>query len=572
MEIMEPLPPSLSFAVSLSQTITFTAIPGTVVASSGLAVTLNSTTTSVCTTDGSTVTLVGTGNCSITASQAGGTNGNLTYLAANDATLNFTVNEESSPTPINAVDLIPNQILGVSPFPIAASAASNLPVTFSSSPSTVCTNAANLITLVGTGMCTITASQAGNESISQSFTVSQAGAGTSFAATAQSPLNVGKSPESVAVADFNNDGFPDLAVVNSADGTVSILLGDGTGNFSPATGSPVRVAAGTGGAVTTAANYPVYVVTGDFNGDGNQDFAVANGNSSTVLGYSVYVMLGNGSGGFTAGPGSPYAAGANPLGIAVGDFNGDGIEDLVVANYGPSFFNTAIHTESVGNTLSVLLGAGAGSFQTGTYVSGYLEFPFSVAVGNFGSDANQDLAVANSYNNSSTVETGNGSGSFSASSASQYPSSGDGPVSVKMVDFNGDGYEDFALVNLEGPTGPGGVTIMLNNAGAGFTAQPLIATGSSPRQLVIADFNGDGYPDIAVANRGSNNVTVLLNNCQGTPGTFCAASYSPITVSTSPYAIAAADVNGDGVEDIIVVNQVGSTSTGSITVLLGKTN
>ena len=114
---------------------------------------------------------------------------------------------------------------------------------------------------------------------------------------------------------------------------MTVLLGNGSGGFTAATGSPFAV--GTS---------PYLVVVGDFNGDGIQDLAMANGGSNNVT-----VLLGNGSGGFTAAAGSPFAVGSWPVSLAVGDFNGDGIQDLAIANFG-------------GNNVTVLLGNGSGGF------------------------------------------------------------------------------------------------------------------------------------------------------------------------------------------------------------------
>jgi hypothetical protein len=134
----------------------------------------------------------------------------------------------------------------------------------------------------------------------------------------------------VAVGDFNRDGIPDLAVANSGDDTVSVLLGNGTGAFSAAAGSPVPVGDG-----------PISVAVGDFNRDGIPDLAVANSGDDTVS-----VLLGHGTGAFSAAAGSPVPVGDGPISVAVGDFNRDGISDLAVSNL-------------IGDTVSVLLNQGA---------------------------------------------------------------------------------------------------------------------------------------------------------------------------------------------------------------------
>jgi len=139
------------------------------------------------------------------------------------------------------------------------------------------------------------------------------------------------------VGDFNGDGIPDLAAANNGGNTVTVLLGNGSGGFAAATGSPFAVGSG-----------PVPVVVGDFNGDGIPDLATANNGDNTVT-----VLLGNASGGFTASTGSPFNVGSGPISMVVGDFNADGIQDLGVANLSDS-------------TVTVLLGNGSGGFAAAT--------------------------------------------------------------------------------------------------------------------------------------------------------------------------------------------------------------
>src|ERR1017187_1516271 len=151
-----------------------------------------------------------------------------------------------------------------------------------------------------------------------------------FAAPPGSPFTVAPNPMSVAVGDFNGDGKSDLAIANG-DGTVTVLLGNGAGGFAAAPGSPF--AAGSG---------PSSVAVGDFNGDGKPDLAIADYNGDNVT-----VLLGAGTGRFTAAPSSPFPAGSQPISVAVGDFNGDGKLDVAIANYNS-------------NNVTVLLGDGAG--------------------------------------------------------------------------------------------------------------------------------------------------------------------------------------------------------------------
>jgi len=144
-----------------------------------------------------------------------------------------------------------------------------------------------------------------------------------------SPVGVGAFPESVAVGDFNRDGTPDLATANRGAYTVTILLGNGTGGFTQAVGSPVSVGAN-----------PISIAVSDFNHDGTPDLATANRGDNTVT-----ILLGDGTGGFTQAVGSPVGVGGQPNSVAVGDFNRDGTPDLATANLGD-------------NTVTILLGKG----------------------------------------------------------------------------------------------------------------------------------------------------------------------------------------------------------------------
>jgi len=294
--------------------------------------------------------------------------------------------------------------------------------------------------------------------------------------TAASPAT-GASPGSIAVGDFNEDGKQDLAVMNYDAMTLTILLGNGDGTFTTVAASPAT------------GSRPYMVVVGDFNNDGRQDLAVTNFGGDTLT-----ILLGNGDGTFTAAA-SPNA-GNYPESIAVGDFNGDGKQDLVATN-------------QQDNTVTILLGNGDGTFTSaGSAATGNV--PLSVVVGDFNGDGKQDLAVANYQSNTVTILLGNGNGTFTA--ASSLPSTSNPPLSLAVGDFNQDGKQDLA-VSLNNPaTQTGAVTILLGNGDGTFTAESVSpATGAYPILIVSGDFNGDGMPDLAVANNNSSTATVLLD-------------------------------------------------------------
>jgi hypothetical protein len=340
---------------------------------------------------------------------------------------------------------------------------------------------------------------------------------------------VGALPTSVAVADFNGDGITDLAVadegVSHGNGSgVSVLLGNGDGTFQAAT----NYAAG---------SVPISVVMGDFNGDGRLDLAVANRDSNNVS-----VLLGNGDGTFQAA--QSFSAGTKPISVAVGDFNGDGLLDLAVVDQGDS--------QGRGKGVSALLGNGDGTFQAAaSYAAGMT--PTSVAVGDFNGDGIADLVVTDSYAPGTVnVLLGNGDGSFQALVA--YPA-GSSATSVVVGDFNGDGIFDLAVADDDPNPTFSGVSVLLGNGDGSFHSPVRYAAGlADPRSVAVGDFNGDGIPDLAVTNYpnlgGIPSVNVLLGNGDGSfrgGGVYAAGA--------SPVAVAVGDFNGDGRPDLGVANQ-----------------
>jgi alkaline phosphatase len=198
----------------------------------------------------------------------------------------------------------------------------------------------------------------------------------------QATFPVGTRPADVAVGDFNGDGHLDIVATNNyggsvSDNSVSVLLGTGSGSFQPQ-------------AIFLVGTRPISVAVGDFNGDGHLDIVTA-----SLFDSEVSVLLGTGSGCFQ--PQATFPAGSEQVSVAVGDFNGDGHLDIVAANQNT---NTVFD-----NSVSVLLGTGSGSFQPpAAYPVG--SAPVGVAVGDFNGDGFLDIAAANLNNNSVSVLLG----------------------------------------------------------------------------------------------------------------------------------------------------------------------
>ena len=350
-----------------------------------------------------------------------------------------------------------------------------------------------------------------------------------FTQPATSPEASDSTPFAVAVGDFNQDGRPDLATANFI-GSVTILLGSGTGNFTPASTSPEGAGDG-----------PNSVAVGDFNLDGRPDLAVANSNSNNMT-----ILIGDGPGNFTQPTSSPEGIGTDPYSVAVGDFNLDGRPDLATANL-------------LSDNVTILIGDGTGNFtQPATSPEGAGTGPVSVAVGDFNLDGKPDLAAANTNSNNVTVLLGDGTGNFTSSSVP----AGTNPQSVAAGDFDLDGKPDLAVANSSTDT----VTILKGDGTGNFT-QPATspeATGGAPMSVAVGDFNLDGRPDLATANR-SENVTILIGD--GT-GNFTQPATSPESAGSDPQSVAVGDFNLDGGPDLAVANGVSS----NVTILLGVCN
>ena len=367
-------------------------------------------------------------------------------------------------------------------------------------------------------------------------------------------FDVGIEPKSVAVADVNGDGHPDIVTANYEDNTVSVLLGNGKGNFAP---EPYSFAGGTAGTFAVG-NNPQSVAVADVNGDGRPDIVTANYDDT------VSVLLGDGHGNFAPTPYSStgltagtFAVGSDPYSVAVADVNGDGHPDIVTANYGTASYGQ--------NTVSVLLGNGQGNFTPDLYSSTGLSpgtfavgsSPKSVTVADVNGDGHPDIVTANYGDNTVSVLLGNGQGAFQTA---QSFTVGNGPQSVAVADVNGDGRPDIVTANYYDNT----VSVLLGNGDGVFQTAPSLFAGGLSDSVAVADFNGDGHPDIVTASYHDSTVSVLLGNGDGT--------FQPalsFAVGNYPESVVVADVNGDGRPDIVTANGMYG-DYGTVSVLLGN--
>jgi hypothetical protein len=343
-------------------------------------------------------------------------------------------------------------------------------------------------------------------------------------------------PYSIAAGDLTHNGIPDLAVVGIEQAVLDHALGKGNGRFGEwshdggtgdAPGFVIFADVDLDGnldAVTTDADQPFVTVAfgdgkGHFNrgaqpltgrGYNTQQVAVADLNGDgvpdlvgTSLGVAenpgnVFILLGkrNREFGKALNIGS---GGYHPVAIAVADLNHDNIPDLLVTNFGkqPPYGNIA-----------VLLGKGDGTFaKPVTYRLGQYHDPYGVTLGDFNGDGNIDMAVTTQRSNEVQIFLGRGDGTFSPPKL--YPAGID-PFSMVTADFNGDGILDLAITNYTTPK-QCHVSVLLGNGDGSFQRPIRLPVGLSPVQVVVADFNHDGKPDIATINGGDSTISILLN-------------------------------------------------------------
>ncbi|MGA8763263.1 MAG: VCBS repeat-containing protein [Candidatus Sulfotelmatobacter sp.] len=386
-------------------------------------------------------------------------------------------------------------------------------------------------------------------------------------------------PIGVAVGDFNGDHKQDIVTTDHADSVVDVLLSNGNGTFAPAV--PYSVASG-----------PSSVAVGDFNHDGKLDLAVATSQGLDVL-------LGNGDGTFRPAVLYPFTAGQENV-IEVGDFNRDGNLDAVIATSqnelvhiflgnGDGTFQPAVQIASdlddigitsfavadfngdgkldlaysnIGNGIDVLLGNGDGTFQTA--VSYKVEqYAYAVVAADFNGDGKVDLAVlqcgpkCDKQGDDIGLLYGNGDGTFQNERNLVAAAEVNATV-MTTADVNGDGKPDLIVANYL----TNDVSVFLN-IGTGFGPMQSWVTGQTPIGLATGDFNGDGKIDLAAGNAGSNTVSVLIGN-----GTGKFSAPRNIRTPGSSFSVAVGDYNEDGKLDLAIANY----NLGTVSVLLATPN
>ena len=332
---------------------------------------------------------------------------------------------------------------------------------------------------------------------------------------------VGASPRGIYAADADGDGALDLGTANYFGSSVSVLYGNGVGEFS----SPYFVPIGL---------EPYSVLLEDLNGDGLKDIASADEARNVVI-----VVMNQGNRSF-AGDRPAYYVRGYPIALRAADLDGDGDVDLISVN-------------NAQNATCILNNSGEGTFESTMVISLGDAMPFDVAVGDLNGDGLKDIVTANF---GSEVFHGDNVSLLFRSPDGTYPTQkrlkvGVAPSSVRLSDVDSDGDLDILVVCMKSDE----VYVFENDGSGEFTLREVIGTGALPQSLAVADINGDGREDLLVTCTSTNDLEVLLN----TPEGFVSLYRTP--AGSYPYMIAPGDFNSDGRVDVaytcVNVNSVG---------------
>ena len=329
------------------------------------------------------------------------------------------------------------------------------------------------------------------------------------------------SADIVIAEDFNNDGRDDLLSTEGSTVNVSIAKADGT--FEDAISSEV-------------VEFTESVVVGDFNGDEIPDIVTQTNATFGIQNDNVSLFIGNGDGSF--GDQVTLLESSIPSSGIVGDFNGDGFDDIAIAN---NIFEGGFFTgyELVKSQVSVLLSNNDGTFNR---VDTDIQDDNSIlAVADLNGDDNQDIVTQEA------VHLGNGDGTF------------DNPILLAEsfsilvpADFNGDGSIDLVANSYSNTSYSNTVSILLGNGDGTFNDGGVLISDINLSDIDVADYNDDGIEDIALLNFEENNLAISLGNGNGT---FQEAV--KFSVDDDPTKIATGDFENNGSKDIAVVSRNG---------------
>ncbi|MDP2303933.1 MAG: FG-GAP-like repeat-containing protein [Ignavibacteria bacterium] len=339
--------------------------------------------------------------------------------------------------------------------------------------------------------------QVGPKQVTVLLNTSSIGASTPTFSTATDFTVGGGNYSTIATADFNNDGKPDIVASEVFTSTVRVLLNTTLdGAATPSFSAYTSFATGTD---------TWSVTTSDVNGDGKPDMVTANLNNTVSV---LLNTTANGAATPTFTSKTDFTVGAGPYSVAIGDVNGDGKPDVVTVN-------------SSANTVSVLLNTTANGAETPSFTS-KTDFavgntPYSVEINDLNGDNKPDIVTGNQGANTVSVllnTTSNGAATPTFSAKTDF-AVGTSPVWVTIADFDGDNKPEIVTANQSANT----ISVLLNTTSNGaatptFSAKTDFAVGTSPSSVANADFNGDNKPDIVTSN---TTASVLLNTTDYIP-------------------------------------------------------
>ncbi|CAF4839652.1 unnamed protein product [Rotaria sp. Silwood1] len=356
----------------------------------------------------------------------------------------------------------------------------------------------------------------------------------SFANQTSYSLGAQSFPTFITLGDFNNDNQLDIVVAISNTNSVGILIGYINGTFA------AQMTFSTG-----SYSDPRWINVADFNNDSLLDMAVAYHGTS-----NLGIFLGYGNGSFVLQ--KTFSTGYNsmPRSLATGDFNNDGLFDIVVANYRT-------------NDIGIFFAYGNGIFADQKTIStGDNSSPISIAVGDFNNDGLLDIAIANYGTDNVGIILTYENGTFAAQIICSI-GNGSAPHFVALEDFNNDSLLDIAVANSESHD----VAIIFGCGNGSFEKMTKYSMGygSYPVSLVVGDFNNDNIFDIAVSNSGANNIGILFGHRNGAFGMLTMYSLGD---GSRPMSITTGNFNHDIWLDIVIANFYRN----SVSVLLGLDN
>ncbi|HEY1024867.1 MAG TPA: Calx-beta domain-containing protein [Sphingobacteriaceae bacterium] len=342
-------------------------------------------------------------------------------------------------------------------------------------------------------------------------------------------------PVNAGMSDSDGDGRADIFVANSAINTISVLKNDGSG-----TGISFASKAD----LTTGPS-PGNIMLTDFDGDGKQDIAVPNFNSGNAGSVSLF-RNNSANGNVSFSTKIDYSTGNGSTAVSSGDLDGDGKPDMIVSSGNSGAFSIFRNSSMNGEI----------SFEPKIDIAA-TGHPENIFVNDFDGDGKPDLAIPNFSANTVSIYRNNSTGSLISFDSAVDFSTEVNPTGVAVADFDGDGKNDLVVLN----SGSNSLSAFKNNSDKGnisFLRQATYKTGSGPSGPATGDLNGDGKPDLAVANFSSNTVSIFMNSS----GSDSVAFTQPIDVPTAsmPNDVLIADANNDGLPDLIVPSGAGIVS------------